>query len=391
VDRSKLESYSGREQASVKHHLLESYLKRLIMITAQRRYDRIAYVDAFAGPWQSSRKDLGDTSFVRAVEVMESCRVELERVFGRSVSFRALFVEINPASYTLLQTFAQQRSTAHIEISAINADFAESSEAIAAWIRDDEMAFVLVDPTGWKGVVFPETLAPLLRKPNVEMLINFMWNFISLATGHASQLQNLVNTFGEEYQSIAKGGANSGLLMPIYLRRLRETAGRMNSKYRLRAAYFPVEFPGKNRIYYYLTYVTHHHKGMIVFLEESEKAFRYQDAVRLIVRQQRREAASGMTDMFGDELGDGANAQFHTTTVARSLWLEALPRAGSELRVDEKVIADMAEKGNCLISYLQAALRDLIVDGALQNLDSARLRPKNAVNFKRGETIRRLA
>ncbi|WP_116809525.1 three-Cys-motif partner protein TcmP [Steroidobacter cummioxidans] len=389
MDRSKLESYSGREQASVKHHLLESYFKRLIMITAQGRYNRIAYVDAFAGPWQSSRDDLSDTSFARAVEVMESCRAELERVFRRSVSFRALFVERNPTSYARLQTFAQQRSTTQLQITAINEDFAESAESVAAWIRDEEMAFVLVDPTGWKDVVFPATLAPLLRKPNVEMLINFMWNFISLAAGHANQLKNLQSTFGDEYQSIVKDGAKSGLLMPTYLRRLRETAGRTNSRSRLRAAYFPVEFPNKKRVYYYLTYVTHHYKGMIVFLEESEKAFKYQDEVKFIVKQQRREVASGMTDIFGDDLGDQTDEKFRPMTDARSLWLEALPKAGAELLVDEEKIANMAEKGNCLISSLQDALRDLISDRTMQNLSSAKLRPKNVVDFKKGETIRR--
>jgi hypothetical protein len=34
MDREKLAPYAGREQASVKHFLLESYLARLIMITA---------------------------------------------------------------------------------------------------------------------------------------------------------------------------------------------------------------------------------------------------------------------------------------------------------------------------------------------------------------------
>jgi three-Cys-motif partner protein len=392
VDRSKLESYSGREQASVKHYLLESYLKRLIMITAQGRYDRIAYIDAFAGPWQSSREDLSDTSFARAIEVMESCRTELKRVFRRSVSFRALFVERNSTSYARLQSFARQRSTTQLEITTINEDFAESAESVAAWIRDEEMAFVLVDPTGWKDVVFPATLAPLLRKPNVEMLINFMWNFISLAAGHANQLKNLQSTFGGEYLSIVKdNGVKSGSLMPTYLCRLRETAGRTNSRSRLRAAYFPVEFPNRKRVYYYLTYVTHHYKGMIVFLEESERAFKYQDEVKFIVKQQRREVTSGMTDIFGDDLGDQTGANFRPTPDARSLWLEALPRAGAELLVDEEKIADMAEKGNCLISSLQSALRDLISDRTMQNRSSAKLRPKNVVDFKKGETIRRLA
>lgn len=191
MDRDKLAPYAGREQASVKHFLLESYLARLIMITAQARYQRIAYVDAFAGPWKSAKDDLSDTSFAKAIDVMEGCRVELARQFGRSVTFRALFVERDADRYAQLKRFADARSTSRLEITAINEDFAESSASVAGWIRADEMAFVLIDPTGWKDVISPTTLAPLLRLRNVEMLINVMWNFINLATGHANQEQNL--------------------------------------------------------------------------------------------------------------------------------------------------------------------------------------------------------
>ena len=86
MDREKLEPYAGREQASVKHFLLEAYLERLIMITAQTRYERIAYVDAFAGPWKSAREDLTDTSFAKAIEVMQGCRAALAKQFHRYVS-----------------------------------------------------------------------------------------------------------------------------------------------------------------------------------------------------------------------------------------------------------------------------------------------------------------
>jgi hypothetical protein len=60
MDRRHLASYAGREQSAVKHFLVDSYLERLIMITAQSKYRRIAYVDAFAGPCKSTRDDLGE-------------------------------------------------------------------------------------------------------------------------------------------------------------------------------------------------------------------------------------------------------------------------------------------------------------------------------------------
>jgi three-Cys-motif partner protein len=392
MDREKLEPYSGREQASVKHFLLESYLERLIMITASKKYDRIAYVDTFAGPWKSSREDLTDTSFAKAIEVMHGCRIKLAKQFHRSVSFRALFVERDPERFARLKTFADERSTAGIEIKAINEDFAESAESVARWIHADEMAFVLIDPTGWKDVIAPATLSPLLGKPNVEMLINVMWNFINLATGHINQEQNLRNIFGEEFPALAAEGSISkgANWIHAYLNMLRNAAVNTPSVSRLRTAWFAVEFPSKNRVFYYLTYVTHHAKGMIVFLEESERALHFQRHMKFIVRQKRREADSGTADIFGDTLHAEQGQIDNSKSDARLLWLGLLPSVGSEIYVDESRIADMAETCRCLISHLQSALRLLIEEGILENVHAERARPRNVVNYKKGETIRRL-
>lgn len=390
MDRIKLAPYAGREQASVKHFLLEAYLERLIMITAQARYERIAYVDAFAGPWKAALDDLGDTSFAKAIDVMEACRRHLDQRFGRSVSFRALFVERDPTRYVRLKEFADKRSSKHIKIEAINEDFSQSSSSVANWIRSNEMAFVLVDPTGWKGVITPKTLRPLLMKPNVELLINVMWNFINLASGHASQEQNLRGLVGDAYDTLSRQGsvADGVNWMRAYLEHLRSAVCTTNPHQRLRTAWFPVEFSTKDRVFYYLAYVTHHVKGVIVFLQESERAGAYQQRVKFVVKQQTRERKTGIPDIFGDDI------QLEQKKVdlrrPRSAWLNLLPSIGSEIRVDETCIADLAEQSGCLIFELQESLRALIADGILQNLDASRPRPRNVVNYEKGERVRRL-
>ena len=61
-----LENYVGREQSYVKHVFLERYLESLAHKTAST-YSQIAYVDGFAGPWQSANRLLkfatGATAF----------------------------------------------------------------------------------------------------------------------------------------------------------------------------------------------------------------------------------------------------------------------------------------------------------------------------------------
>lgn len=83
-----LKDYKGREQAYVKHRLLEAYLKRLFMIVGKFQ-KTICYVDCFAGPWEENRDDLMDTSIGISMKIMTECREALART-GIDVRFRAL-------------------------------------------------------------------------------------------------------------------------------------------------------------------------------------------------------------------------------------------------------------------------------------------------------------
>lgn len=58
MDRNELIPYAGREQAWVKHFLLESYLARVIMITARSKYLRIGS----SGPVLPARQNIGSES-----------------------------------------------------------------------------------------------------------------------------------------------------------------------------------------------------------------------------------------------------------------------------------------------------------------------------------------
>ena len=73
-----LADYAGREQSYVKHVLLESYLEKLVHKVASR-YDQIAYVDGFAGPWLSANERFEDTSFGIALSAARQGNVEAEQ------------------------------------------------------------------------------------------------------------------------------------------------------------------------------------------------------------------------------------------------------------------------------------------------------------------------
>lgn len=101
--------YKGREQAYIKHTLLETYLFKLFMIIGQS-HPTISYVDCFAGPWQEASEDLSDTSIGRSLSTMNSC-LESLRNMGHNVRFRALFVEKDPKKYHRLKKYLDTLET----------------------------------------------------------------------------------------------------------------------------------------------------------------------------------------------------------------------------------------------------------------------------------------
>jgi three-Cys-motif partner protein len=95
-----LADYADREQAYVKHILLETYLERLVHKVASR-YNEVAYVDGFAGPWQSANERFEDTSFGIALNALRSAKATWKRN-GRDVRMSAFLVEQNRSAHSRL-------------------------------------------------------------------------------------------------------------------------------------------------------------------------------------------------------------------------------------------------------------------------------------------------
>ena len=101
-------SYTGREQAFVKHTLLKSYLERLFMIVGQHE-KVITYVDCFTGPWQESSADLQDTSIAISLNIIGKCQEGLRKI-NHNVKFRALYVEKDESAFNKLESYLNDRA-----------------------------------------------------------------------------------------------------------------------------------------------------------------------------------------------------------------------------------------------------------------------------------------
>lgn len=390
VTKDELIPYEGREQAYVKHELLQAYLERFMMILGQH-CPRVLYVDCFAGPWGSCADDFSDTSFGRAAQILRSCQERLAKQFGKKREFRALFLESDEAAFRRLKEFADRSSGNGITFEAWNCEFQQRVENVASWIGGD-FAFVLIDPKGYSGLIEPAVLSPLLRKRNVEALINYMWQFISLAVGHLgnqAHRDNLLALFGDEVLEAADLSSidREGVLLRLYRQKL--VAGScLSGPNRTRTVSFPIEYPGRTHTKYFLIHATHNDLGVIKFAEASREAAATQNSVRFIVQQYRKEQRTGVVDLFGD----GETELLAGERELTSPWLQLLPSVGDEIVVDEAVVARMIEENDCFASELQRGAVRLIQQGVMQNLDMKRHRPKNIIHYEgRGERLRRVS
>src|SRR5260221_3991759 len=86
-----LSNYEGREQAFVKHYLLEHYLPGWAYKVGSK-WGSLVYVDGFAGPWESKDPNYADTSFRIAVNALRSAKAGLSTKQVK-LSFGSILVE----------------------------------------------------------------------------------------------------------------------------------------------------------------------------------------------------------------------------------------------------------------------------------------------------------
>jgi len=383
------EAYSGREHSYVKHGLLKAYLERLFMILGQVE-NSICLVDCFAGPWSSQDEDLKDTSIGIAFDIMRKCREGLWNIFRRDVQFRALFVEKTKSAFEKLECFCNDKSCDGIALNCYRGEFYDVRSEILDWCGND-FAFFFIDPTGWKNAVEISTLKGLFQRPRSEFLINFMFSFIIRAISQQRHKEDIEAIFGEvpDTQGMSPKQKESYLLY-----RYRENAKAAFPKIgdSPRSAYVKIEHPLHNRTKYDLVYLTRSPKGIVVFIEESEKIDWIQRSMRAEIQRQDRIQRSGQLELpLAGALASGDLNRLDIETV-KNYWLKKLSVESRQFGTSE--LADMVEETGWFISDFQRAFKELENEGRVDNLNSSRSRPKHPVHFDanrgRGELLKKM-
>lgn len=378
------EHYKGREHSGIKHYLLESYLERLFMIIGQHER-RICYVDCFSGPWKETDKNLAGTSIALSLNVMHKCRDSLKKL-GKSVEFRALFVEKGKRTYNKLDAFLKETQLDGITTEAINGEFHDLRSDILSWCGPRDFAFFFIDHTGWKNAIEIPTLTPLLQRQNSEYLINFMYDFLLRTHTQKPFQEDMQTIFGEVPDT-------SGMLPKeredYLIQRYRESLKSIptNNNDKLRSAYVSILDPVKDRTKYHLVYLTRHPLGIVKFMDASEKMDIVQKRVRAMTKQQRRIETTGQEELFSAAIDVNTRDEVVDIGAVKDYWLSKLSSKPRVFGIED--LADMLEESNWFETNLQQAFRGLIEQGKVTNLDTRSKRPKKPVHFDKNERLQR--
>jgi len=369
------ESYQGREQAFVKHQLLEAYLLRLFMIVGLRQRN-IRYVDCFSGPWQEGSENLQDTSIGIALRIIRKCREGLLKA-GHHVTFHALFIEKDKKSFEKLQDYLAMIPQQEVMTKALPGDFFDLRESILQWCGANDFTFFFIDPKGWKKVIEIPTLAPLLRRQNSEFLINFMYDF--LVRTHTQELfqEDMRAIFGRVPDTEGMTPEEKeAYLLSLYRKRLKEIVPAKDG--RPRSVSVPVLKPTIDRTLYHLVYLTRHPKGVVVFMEASERLDLVQRRARAQAKQEQRESKSHQLELFPSADGVREEKQANPLEV-KSYWLTRLTTTPCRYGIEE--LADMLEETGWFETDFQEAFHDLEKEGKVKNLDATGKRRTKFVHF----------
>jgi three-Cys-motif partner protein len=292
--------YIDREQTKAKHFILKRYLQALAFKVL--RFSDIAYIDGFSGPWKSESVNFTDTSFMIAIGVLSDAQQRIEQITGQRRTIRCYFSELDSSSFAKLQEAVAPYHVPErrFEIRTFNGPFEDAVVDIQGFIGS-AMPLIFIDPTGWTGFPF-EKISPLFQHKKCEVVINFMYSFISRFIEHPNEkiiasLDPILGGAGWRDRldrSMPKGLAVEKLF--------RETLLQVGSFAHVVSTC--IEKSTEDRPHFFLAYGTKDPAGLRAFRQIEWEALRDHARNRAVAIDRKRESRTGTMDLFRDHAAE---------------------------------------------------------------------------------------
>lgn len=322
--------YLDREQTRAKHFILKRYLQALAFKVLD--FSDIAYIDGFSGPWQSEMPDYSDTSFMIAINVLKDAQRRIEETRGHRRTIRCYFSETDRTAFAQLQAaVAPHHDPARrFEIRTFHGPFEDAIGDIRGFIGQ-AMPLVFIDPTGWTGYPF-DKIAPLFDRRKCEVVINFMYSFVSRFIEHPDEkiiasLDPILGGPGWKDRldpSLPKGLAVEKLF--------RETLRQVGSFAHVVSTC--IDKSTEDRPHFFLAYGTKDPAGLKAFRQIEWDGLRDHARNRAAAKDRKREEKTGTADLFADHAADVSEASIEELVarqrvLAKARLLELLSPTGS--------------------------------------------------------------
>jgi three-Cys-motif partner protein len=274
-----LSNYQGREQAYVKHCLLEGYLPDWAYKVGSK-WDSLVYVDAFAGPWQTKHPSYEDSSFGVAVNALHRCQTGLRETRSQDLHMECILVEQDENAFAHLEQFAAGQSHPNFVVRALPGKFENQIPAIERLIKQSGRSpfrFIFLDPKGWTDIPMGR-LRPLLRNRSCEVLVTLMTRHIIRFLDQVDREDSYAKLFGRpgvvEVLRNTRPDQRVERAVQEYSLSLKQLC---NFKYVSSAV---IMEPDQEAVRYYLVYASNHPRGVEVFKAAENQAAKIQDNVR---------------------------------------------------------------------------------------------------------------
>lgn len=288
----------GREQAYIKHTLLEEYLPEWGYKVGSQ-WDSLVYVDGFAGPWDVQTPSFADSSFgIASAALNHVASGFTER--GKQLNVRCVLVEQNQEAFKKLKAYADSVNRPGFRVDALSGQFVSQLPAIQKIIHEagsSAFRFVFLDPKGWADIPMSE-IRPLLNVRGSEVVVNLMTRFMIRFLEQPDRAESFKGLFGRDevlpILDATPAAEKHDALVREYGKSLHQLC---NFKYVSSAIILE---PKRDDIRYFLVYGTNHHRGVEVFKAAETKAARLQDHIR---HESAVKKSGGQDNMMGALFG----------------------------------------------------------------------------------------
>jgi three-Cys-motif partner protein len=223
-------SWDLAPHTAAKLEILGAYLRAWFPILGRgRNFDRIIYIDGFAGPGRYARGEDG-SPIIALKAALGATNGQIQK------PFEFHFVERRRrVAATLKANIEHLKQTralpANLEIHVHERQTFEQAykQHIRAHLQVHARApaFALVDPFGWTGIPMA-ILSELMKRPSTEILVNFMFEEINRFINHPEQVRNFDALFAclEWNRAYDMSGSNrKKFIHDLYRDQLRRAAG----------------------------------------------------------------------------------------------------------------------------------------------------------------------